>query len=109
LWDIETFSLLRSINPFEKSVIPGTVSWRGSTLICGGKDGGEVESACGAFNKIVTWDVAQLSTEDGYTESFEQLGSLVEIISRIWSIESHVVLIARRKGKLMVEVWTEDA
>jgi WD40 repeat protein len=106
LWDIQTYSLLRSIKPLDHSVL--AVAWHGMTLICGGKDGGGVDNACGAFNKIVTWNVAQLRLEDGTEEKYEQLGPLCQSVRKIWSFGRHVTIIAMRKGLTGLELWSEE-
>ncbi|KAF2433199.1 WD40 repeat-like protein [Tothia fuscella] len=108
LWDLATYSLLRTIKPLEHAVLPNAAAWNGTTFICGGKDGGGAANVCGAFNKIVTWDLAHTTLEDGVEDEFRQLGSLCEYVPRVWSIGPVVVMIVQRRGKLTVEIWTEE-
>jgi WD40 repeat protein len=71
LWDLQNYSLLRSIHPLEHSVL--AVAFHGHTFICGGKDGGGAEAACGLFNKIVAWDLSDLSHHNALKDIIHRL------------------------------------
>lgn len=105
LWDIETWSLLRSIKPLEHSVT--AVGWHGSTLVVGGKDGGGEANSCGLFSKFVTWDLGRLTLLAGEEEAYNQLGPNTGFARRIWSTGSHVITVSHNRGKIAVEVWTD--
>ena len=109
MWDLNTYTLLRSIKALENSIISDTIAWYGKILVVGGKDGGGDENICGDFTRLLTWDLSQLTLPPGTNEVFRQLGGNYQFTRRVWSFESHLVIIVLDKGKLALEVWSDTS
>lgn len=81
LWDIQTFSLFRSIKPLEHSVT--AIAFHESKIVCGGKDGGGPNNACRLFAKTVLWDLSKLGLDPGAQENYIQLRGYVSRVHEI--------------------------
>lgn len=103
LWDIQTFSLLRSIKPLEHSVT--AIAFHQSKIVCGGKDGGGSDNACGLFAKTVLWDLSQLGLDAGTQENYIQLGGYVSFIQQILTNGRDLAIVHLGRGRGVIDFW----